>query len=64
MSIAELESREIQLEAPQGLWRDAWHRLRRNPGALIGFGLVATFVLVNLIVDVSYAFLNPRIRLS
>jgi peptide/nickel transport system permease protein len=49
LSIAELESREIQLEAPQGLWRDAWHRLRRNPAALVGFGLVATFVLVALL---------------
>ncbi|MDX6397333.1 MAG: peptide/nickel transport system permease protein [Gaiellaceae bacterium] len=49
MSIAELESREIQLEAPQGLWSDAWHRVRRNPGALIGFGLVTMFVLVALL---------------
>ena len=49
MSLAEIESREIQLEQPQGLWSDAWHRLRRNPGALIGFGLVATFVLVALL---------------
>jgi len=48
MSIAERESREIQLEQPQGLWSDAWHRLRRNRGALIGFGLVSTFVLVTL----------------
>jgi peptide/nickel transport system permease protein len=48
MSIAELESREIQLEQPQGLWTDAWYRLRRNRGALIGFGLVSTFVLVAL----------------
>lgn len=46
MSLAEIESREIQLEAPQGLWGDAWHRLRRNKGALLGFGLVTTFVLV------------------
>jgi peptide/nickel transport system permease protein len=49
LSIAELESREIQLEAPQGLWRDAWQRVRRNPGALIGFGLVTIFVLVALL---------------
>jgi peptide/nickel transport system permease protein len=49
LSIAELESREIQLEAPQGLWSDAWHRVRRNPGALIGFGLVTMFVLVALL---------------
>ncbi len=49
MSLAEIESREIQLEAPQGLWRDAWQRLRRNKGALLGFGLVTTFVLVALL---------------
>src|SRR5918992_4741443 len=44
MSIVELESREIQLEAQSGLWRDAWSRLRRNPGALLGFFLVAVTV--------------------
>ena len=37
MSIAELESREVQLDAPSGLWREAWQRLRRNPGAIAGF---------------------------
>ena len=26
--------------------------------------IAIVFVLVNLIVDISYAFLNPRIRLS
>jgi peptide/nickel transport system permease protein len=46
MSIAELEAREVQLEpGGTGLWRDAWSRLRRNPGALIGFALVGLFVL-------------------
>ncbi len=49
MSLAEIESREVQLEAPQGLWRDAWQRLRRNKAALLGFGLVITFVLVALL---------------
>ena len=44
MSVAQLESAEIQLEAPSGLWSDAWRRLVRNPGALVGFGLVALFV--------------------
>ena len=46
MSIAELEAREVELEAPTGLWRDAWFRLRRNKGALVGMGLVALFVVV------------------
>ena len=46
MSIAEAESREIQLEAPSGLWREAWQRLRRNPGALAGFGLVLAFAIL------------------
>jgi peptide/nickel transport system permease protein len=45
MSIAELESREIQLEGPSGLWREAWQRLRRNPGAIVGFALVLVFVI-------------------
>ena len=44
MSVAQLESAEIQLEAPSGLWSDAWRRLIRNPGALVGFGLVTLFV--------------------
>ena len=38
MSVAQLESREIQIEAPSGLWREAWHRLIRNPAAITGFG--------------------------
>jgi ABC-type dipeptide/oligopeptide/nickel transport system permease subunit len=47
MSVAELESREIEIEAPGGgLWSEAWSRLRRNPGALVGFGLVGLFVVV------------------
>jgi peptide/nickel transport system permease protein len=46
VSIAELEAREIQLEAPSGLWREAWSRLRRNPGAITGFALVLFFVVV------------------
>jgi peptide/nickel transport system permease protein len=46
VSVVELESREIALEAPSGLWRDAWRRLRRNPGAIVGFALVGLFVFV------------------
>jgi peptide/nickel transport system permease protein len=46
MSVAELEAREVQLEAPSGLWSEAWRRLRRNPGALIGFFLVGLFLIV------------------
>jgi peptide/nickel transport system permease protein len=48
MSIAEAERRELQLEAPSGLWREAWQRLRRNPGAIFGFALVLVFVLCAL----------------
>jgi peptide/nickel transport system permease protein len=46
MSVAELEAREVQLEAPSGLWRDAWLRLKHNPGAIVGFMLVGLFVFV------------------
>ena len=46
MSVVELESREIQLEAPQGLWSDAWRRLRRNPAAIVGFCIVGLFLFL------------------
>ena len=46
MSVAELEAREIQLEAPSGLWSEAWHRIIRNPGAILGAAFVLTFVTV------------------
>ena len=46
MSVAEATARELEIEAPSGLWRDAWRRLRRNPGAIVGLTLVGFFVLV------------------
>ena len=52
MSIAELEAREIELEQPTGLWRDALHRLRRNPGAIVGFILVGLFVAMAILAPV------------
>lgn len=48
MSVVEIEAREIAHDAPSGLWREAWSRLRRNPGAIVGFVLVAIFVGVAL----------------
>src|SRR5918992_939046 len=46
MSVAEIEARELELEAPSGLWGEAWHRLIRNPGAIIGGFFVVLFVIV------------------
>jgi len=46
MSVAELESTELALEAPSGLWREAFRRIRRNTGAQIGFLFVFAFVFV------------------
>jgi peptide/nickel transport system permease protein len=59
VSIAELEAREVELEGPSGLWREAWQRLRRNPGALVGFTLVAIFALVALFAPLIAPF-DPR----
>jgi peptide/nickel transport system permease protein len=46
MSVVEFEAREIELEAPTGLWRDALRRLVRNPGAVLGGLLAAVFVFI------------------
>jgi peptide/nickel transport system permease protein len=52
VSIAEAEAREVELEAPSGLWNEAWRRLRHNPGAIIGFAIVATFATVAIFAPV------------
>jgi peptide/nickel transport system permease protein len=53
MSVAELEAREIQLEAPiGGLWSDAWRRLRKNPAAIMGLCLVAAFAVIAIFAPV------------
>lgn len=59
MSIAQLEAREVAMEAPSGLWREAWYRLRRNPGAIVGFSLVLLFVLLAIFAPLIAPF-DPR----
>jgi peptide/nickel transport system permease protein len=45
LSVAEIEALAVARDAPpSGLWADAWRRLRRNNGALVGFVLVGLFV--------------------
>jgi peptide/nickel transport system permease protein len=47
MSVAEVEATRLEFDTPAtGLWRDAWFRLRRNKGAIVGFTLVASFVVI------------------
>jgi peptide/nickel transport system permease protein len=47
MSVIELEARQLEHDAPpSGLWKEAWARLRRNPGAIVGFCLVGMFVTI------------------
>jgi peptide/nickel transport system permease protein len=52
MSVAELEARELSLDAPSGLWHEAWYRLIRNPGAIAGGIFVTIFVGVALLAPV------------
>ena len=59
MSVAELEAAELSVEGAGGLWRDAWQRLRRNPGAIIGCVLVAVFVFIAVFASVIAPF-DPR----
>jgi peptide/nickel transport system permease protein len=46
MSVAEIEAREIGLQAPSGLWREAFYQLVRNPAAVLGAVFVTVFVTV------------------
>src|ERR1043166_10055682 len=48
MSVAQLEAREVQFEQAGGggLWADAWLRLRRNPGAIVGFVIIGCIIII------------------
>ena len=61
MSVAEAEARGVQnLDVSQGgLWSDAWHRLRRNKSAMVGFVLIGLFVFVAVFAPV-IASEDPR----
>jgi peptide/nickel transport system permease protein len=46
MSVAEIEAAQLELEqATGGLWREAWYRLTRNVGAIVGAAIVAIFAI-------------------
>jgi peptide/nickel transport system permease protein len=50
MSVANVELIVLEHEVPSsGLWRDAFRRLRRNPGAMIGLTVVTLFVVVAIL---------------
>jgi peptide/nickel transport system permease protein len=60
MSVIELEARDVAIEtAPSGLWSDAWYRLRRNPGAITGFVIIAFVVVIAILAPLVAPF-GPR----
>jgi peptide/nickel transport system permease protein len=60
MSVIELEARDVAIEtAPSGLWSDAWYRLKRNPGAITGFVVIAFVVVIAIFAPLVAPF-GPR----
>jgi peptide/nickel transport system permease protein len=59
VSIAEAEAVELGIEGPGGLWSEAWHKLIRNPGAIIG-GVIIGVLLLTAIFAPLIAPSNPR----
>lgn len=49
MGVVEIEAQQVPLQTtPGGLWHEAFHRLIRNPGAIVGAVIVFLFVFVAL----------------
>ena len=59
MSILEIEGVVIGEEAPSGLWRDAFRRLRHNSGAIVGAVIVFLFVFMAVFAPLLAPF-DPR----
>lgn len=58
MSAAEIEAVVLGVES-SGLWRDAWRRLRRNPGAIFGMLVIGLFVFLAVFAPLLAPF-DPR----
>ena len=59
MSVLEIEERTVEQEAPTGLWRDAFRRLRRNSGAIVGAFIIAFFLFLAIFAPILAPF-DPR----
>ena len=60
MSVIELEARDVAIETGStGLWSDAWYRLKRNPGAIVGFCVIVVLVIVAIFAPLLAPF-GPR----
>ncbi len=65
MSVAQIEMVELDAAPSGGLWSEAWRRLRRNPGAIVGFSFVAVFVFVGIFAPLvaPYSALDQHLEL-
>ena len=59
MSVAEITEVSLEQAQPTGLWRDAFRRMRRNPGAIFGLFVIGFFVFVAIFAPLLAPF-DPR----
>ena len=46
MTVAQIDAVNVLPASSGGLWHEAWSRLRKNPGAIVGCFIVGTFVVI------------------
>lgn len=63
MSVVEASATDLPAEEAGGLWRDAWVRLRRNPGAIVGTVLVLGFLVLAIFAP-AFAPFDPHQRVG
>ena len=59
MSVAEITEVALEQAPPTGLWRDAFGRIKRNPGAMFGLFVIGFFVFVAIFAPLLAPF-DPR----
>lgn len=59
MSVAEITEVTLEQAPPTGLWRDAFRRVARNPGAIFGVFVIGFFVFVAIFAPLLAPF-DPR----
>ncbi len=63
MTVAQIDVADVLPASGGGLWRDAWSRLRKNPGAIVGCFIVVSFVIIAIFAPVLAPYPPQKVNL-
>jgi len=64
MTVAQIDVADVLPATSGGLWHDAWARLRKNPGAIVGAFIVSSFVIIAIFAPLLAPYSPKEVNLN